>query len=191
MSGWERAPARNFRAMRWRNGGGTTWEIGRGCFQDDAAEAGWHWRFSLAEITTDGPFSAFPGVDRWLTVVTGEGVALTVDGAPARQLHRGDDIQFQGESEIGCALLSGPTRDLNLMVDRRLARLVPGGGERRIAALGDDVVVLYAMEDVALQTEAERIDLTRGDALIGRGGGTALIEGGRAAWARVERRAPR
>lgn len=191
MSGWTRVPERDFRAMSWRNGGGTTWEIARGRLDGGAPEAEWDWRFSLAKIAVDGPFSAFHGVDRWLTVVAGEGIALTVNGVPARHLHRGDDIQFSGESEIGCVLLSGPTRDLNLMVDRRAARLVPGGEERRIAAQADDVIVLYAMEEVALQTEAERMCLESGSALIGRGGVSAMIEGGCAVWARIERLAPR
>jgi environmental stress-induced protein Ves len=140
----------------------------------------------LAEIAADGPFSVFPHVDRWLTVVAGEGIVLTVGGAAPRRLHRGDDIQFPGEADIGCALLAGPTRDLNLMVDRRVARLVPGGAERRIAAVGDGVTLLYALEEVDVETDAGRMAIAAGDALIGGGGG-AVIARGRAAWARVER----
>ena len=58
----------------------------------------WHWRFSLAEIAADGPFSTFPHVDRLLTVVAGAGIALTIDGAPPRFLDQGDDIAFTGEA---------------------------------------------------------------------------------------------
>jgi environmental stress-induced protein Ves len=176
--------------MPWRNGGGTTWEIARGRV-DGQDDGDWHWRFSLAEIAADGPFSAFPHVDRLLTVVAGAGIALTVDGAPPRRLHQGDDIQFPGEADVGCVLLAGPTRDLNLMVDRRAARLVPGGEEGRIAAGEDETIVLYALEEVVLEREAERMVVAAGDALVGCGGVRGTIGRGHAVWARVARLAPR
>ena len=190
MTLWRLIPARNFRAMPWRNGGGTTWEIARGRVDglpDFECGEDWHWRFSLAEITVDGPFSTFPHVDRLLTVVAGEGIWLTIDGAEPRLLGRGGDIQFPGEVAIGCALVAGPTRDLNLMVDRRVARLVPGGEERQVVAAADDTIVLYALEEVALRVEAERRVVAAGDAIIGTSGAGAVIEQGRAVWAQVAR----
>ena len=165
--------------MPWRNGGGTTWEIARGA-PEGAGETHWHWRFSLAEIAADGPFSAFPHVDRLLTVVAGEGIVLTIDGSEPRRLTRGEDIQFPGEAAIGCVLVAGATRDLNLMVDRRVARLAPGGDGLRIVAGEGDTVVLYALEEVALRVEAELIVVEAGDAMIGRGAAEAVIERGRA-----------
>jgi environmental stress-induced protein Ves len=193
VSGWRLIPARDFRAMPWRNGGGTTWEIASGRL-DCCAVGDWHWRFSLAEIAVDGPFSVFPHIDRLLTVVAGEGIALTIDHAPPRLLHQGGDIQFPGEAVIGCVLLAGPTRDLNLMVDRRVARLVPGGDERRIAAVEDGVTVLYAVEETELEIETgvgvERLEVAAGEALVG-GARAAVITRGLARWARIERLAPR
>jgi len=184
VSGWRLVAARDFRAMPWRNGGGTTWEIARGRI-DGLDDGDWHWRFSLAEIAADGPFSVFPHVDRLLSVVAGAGIALTIDGAEPRRLALGDGIEFRGESAVACALLAGPTRDLNLMVDRRVARLVPGGEGRRIAA-AEGTIVLYALEEVALRVAAERRIVMEGDAIIGDGGAEASIERGRAVWARVE-----
>ncbi len=183
-------PAVHFQAMPWCNGGGTTWEIARGRIDSQGAEdddTAWHWRFSLAEIAADGPFSVFPHIDRLLTVVEGAGIALTIDGAEPRLLHPGDDIQFPGEAAIGCALVAGPTRDLNLMVDRRVARLVPGGEGRRIVAAEGETVVLYALEEVGLRVGAERSVVTAGDAVVGCGETEAVIERGRAVWARIER----
>jgi environmental stress-induced protein Ves len=186
VSRWRPIPVGSFEAMPWRNGGGTTWEIARGRV-DGEPDGDWHWRFSLAEIAADGPFSVFPHVDRLLTVVAGAGIRLTIDGAEPRRLALGDGIQFRGEAAIGCALVAGPTRDLNLMVDRRVARLVPGGDGRRIVAAEDDAIVLYALEEVALRVEAERRIVMAGNAIIGDGGAEASIEAGRAVWARVER----
>ena len=54
-----------------------------------------------------------------------------------------------------------------------------------MAAL-DDTIVVYALEEVALRVEAGLRVLAAGDAIIGDGGAEALIERGRAVWARVE-----
>lgn len=186
MSGWRRVGAEAFRAMPWRNGGGTTWEIACGRFPL-GLEAAWHWRFSLADIAAGGPFSAFPDVDRLLTLVSGAGIYLTIDGAPPRRLHAGEDIEFPGEAGVDCTLVDGPTRDLNLMVDRRAARLVPARGESAMALGSGDIAVLYALEEVCLRSNAGPIVIAQGDALIGEGEARAVIEAGRAIWARVER----
>ncbi|HTI00624.1 MAG TPA: HutD family protein [Acidisoma sp.] len=186
MSGWRVLPAAGFQAMPWRNGGGTTWEIARGVFPG-SPEADWHWRLSLAEITGDGPFSTFLGIDRLLTVVAGAGINLSIDGAGPRRLHVSEDIEFPGEDRVDCTLVAGPTRDLNLMVDRRVARLMPGRGKSVITLGPGDIAVLYALEEVSLRNDDGRIVVAKGDAVIGEGADEAAITAGRAIWARVER----
>ena len=178
--GWRHLPKAAFQAMPWRNGGGTTWEIASGRFDGGGGE--WHWRLSLAEIATDGPFSVFPNIDRVLTVIAGEGIALRRDGADTRILHTGDAIRFMGEAAIDCTLLAGPTRDLNLMVDRRFARFRVN--EPVIAEAGA-VVLLYAFEDVEIAMEQERMTVAAGDAWMSEGGG-AIVVNGRAFWAQID-----
>ncbi|NKX51066.1 HutD family protein, partial [Arthrobacter deserti] len=63
-------------AVPWRNGGGSTRELAAG-----AAGDGWGWRLSLADIVRPGAFSVFEGIERVLTVVEGEGLALSIGGA--------------------------------------------------------------------------------------------------------------
>lgn len=172
--------------MPWRNGGGTTWEIARGVFPG-SPEAEWHWRFSLAEIASDGPFSAFPGIDRLLTVVSGAGINLRIDGADPRRLHAMEDIEFSGDDRVDCTRVAGPTRDLNLMVDRRAARLVPGRAKSMITLGPGDIAVLYALEEVSLRMDIGTILVATGDAVIGDGAADAVIAAGRAIWAKVER----
>jgi environmental stress-induced protein Ves len=95
----------------WRNGGGLTREL----FTDAPGE-GWRVRLSLADITRDGPFSAFPGTTRWFSVVEGAGVWLG-DGGGAIALAPGDPPwRFDGALAPACRLRGGPTRDLNLML---------------------------------------------------------------------------
>jgi hypothetical protein len=70
----------------------------------------------MADIESDGPFSAFPGVMRWFAVIEGAGVVLDFKGSQ-RTVVRGDaPVEFEGGLAPGCRLVSGPTRDLNLMV---------------------------------------------------------------------------
>ena len=99
----------------WRNGGGVTREL---LAWPHAAE--WQLRISVADIESDGPFSSFPGIDRWFAVIEGAGVELAL-AAGSTFLRPGDPpLRFAGESAPDCRLLQGPTRDLNLMHRRGL-----------------------------------------------------------------------
>lgn len=97
-------------AQPWRNGGGVTRELLAWPQTDD-----WQLRVSVAEISRDGPFSPFPGVERWFAVIEGAGVELARAGS-AMALRPGDPPwHFAGESAPACRLLQGPTIDLNFM----------------------------------------------------------------------------
>ncbi|MFK0211809.1 HutD family protein [Streptomyces sp. NPDC090298] len=108
-------------AGRWKNGGGTTREI---ISWPRGAEA-FQWRASVADIDGDGPFSAFPGVDRTLILLAGDGVRLTAAGGFDRTTRPEEPLAFAGDLELAAALRGGPCRVLNLMVrrDRRTARV--------------------------------------------------------------------
>jgi environmental stress-induced protein Ves len=100
-------------AVPWKNGGGVTREIAarpEGSGMDDFA-----WRVSLAEVAADGPFSAFPDVDRTLTVVEGAGMDLTVGGERWLVNTRYEPRDFRGDVPTDCRLLDGPVVNLNVM----------------------------------------------------------------------------
>ncbi|MBT9552757.1 MAG: HutD family protein [Hydrogenophaga sp.] len=98
-------------ATPWRNGGGVTREL---LAWPDPTD--WRLRISVADIAADGPFSAFPGVRRWFTLLSGDGVTLDFADHPLT-LRPGDaPLAFDGAAAPGCRLTSGPVRDLNLMV---------------------------------------------------------------------------
>lgn len=108
----------------WRNGGGVTREL-----LTWPSAADWQWRLSLADIERDGPFSAFPGVQRHFAVLSGGGVALQLPEGEQRLHAGGPPLAFDGALAPACRLLAGPTRDLNLMlrgVAGALQRLLPG-----------------------------------------------------------------
>lgn len=103
--------------MRWRNDGGWTSEIARFPASTDVA---FDWRVSIAEIERDGPFSAFAGCERTILVLDGDGMELRFDDAPTPVLvnRRGQPFAFSGDVAAQCRLLTGPTRDFNVMTRR-------------------------------------------------------------------------
>lgn len=104
----------------WKNGGGTTQEIA--CWPNDAAPGDFAWRSSIATIAAPGPFSVFPGIDRSIMLLDGDGVHLrSGDGSIDHRLdvpHR--PFAFRGDEVLGCTPLGGASSDLNVMTRRGL-----------------------------------------------------------------------
>lgn len=107
-------PSYEYRRDRWRNGLGWTREILRFPDNDD-----WQLRLSIAEIEQDAAFSAFPGVERELVLLRGEGVRLRFDdGRVHTLLPPHDRLRFAGEAVVIGELIDGVTHDFNLMWKR-------------------------------------------------------------------------
>lgn len=108
---------RDYQRTRWKNDGGWTTEILSESMADPAQ--GFRWRVSIADIENDGPFSAFPGIERDLLLLAGKGIELDINDAPPLRLdQRFQHAHFAGEDAVGCRLLAGPTRDFNVMARR-------------------------------------------------------------------------
>ena len=111
--------ASGYARMRWKNGAGWTSEILKIHDSEERDTNDWDWRLSIAEIETDAPFSAFPGVERELVLLSGNGLRLRFDDGETRELlppH--DKLRFAGERPAFGELIDGPTRDFNLMWKR-------------------------------------------------------------------------
>ncbi len=109
----------DYRRMRWKNGGGWTTEL----HNHPGADDGFGWRLSIAEIESDGAFSAFPNCDRWIALLDGPGMRLEFDSAlPATLDRRLHFTPFSGEWRTQGFLLDGPVRDFNLIARRDLWR---------------------------------------------------------------------
>ena len=101
----------------WKNGGGMTREIAVG--PEGAGLEDFLWRLSVAEVAASGPFSAFPGIDRTLTLLQGDGLKLDFE--------EGDDLvidvrwrpaAFDGGRLCQGRLIGGPVTDFNVMSRR-------------------------------------------------------------------------
>lgn len=175
--------ASEHRRVRWKNDGGWTTEIAR----DPADGERFRWRISIAEIERDGPFSAFPGIDRDLLLLDGSGIELDIDDAPPRRLvQRFERVHFAGESHVDCRLLAGPTRDFNVMADRELVRAEtfarPLVGSMVIfPEAGVEWFVHVFAGHAAARDDAQTVALAAGDGLhvdFRAGGARIVIDGG-------------
>lgn len=105
-------------AQPWKNGGGVTTELA--CLPVGANMAQFDWRVSIAHIASSGPFSAFPGIDRVITLLEGSGVTLHSPGGHIR--HRLDTplqpFAFDGGAEVAAELLGPDCHDFNVMTRR-------------------------------------------------------------------------
>jgi environmental stress-induced protein Ves len=131
--------------MPWKNGGGETAEIAvsPSSAQLDAMD----WRISMAGVAVDGPFSIFPGIDRTLCILEGDGLRLCVAGEPAVSLTSiSEPFGFPADAPTYASLIGGPVADLNVMTRRgRYAhhvRRVHVAGTARISTEAD-VIALF------------------------------------------------
>jgi len=136
-------PLDSVQPQPWRNGGGTTREL-----LAWPQGAPWNARVSVADIDADGPFSAFPGVERWFAVIEGRGVELDFGEANQRITRDDQPVRFDGARAPMCRLLDGPTRDLNLMLRGARGAMVPAVDHRPWSPAGEACAFFAAVDGV-------------------------------------------
>jgi len=159
----------SLRSAPWKNGGGSTTEIaispaGAGLDEFD-------WRVSLATISQSGPFSSFPGVDRSLALVDGDGVLLDFGDerfvlSPSEPL-----IEFAGEDAVHATVTGLHTTDFNVMTRRgvcrhRLELRAVRGKEALKRRAGTTILFLAEGESLTLSSSRERIAMVRYDTVV-------------------------
>ncbi len=128
-------PASRFREGRWPNDMGVSWDIA--IDPPDATVANFGWRFALARIDADVPFSAYSNVERHLTLLEGDGFDLDVSNFARLAIHeRCVPWHFPGDAASRACLRGGPSKVLNLFVRR---------GQWRA-----DISVVGAFEDISI-----------------------------------------
>jgi len=106
----------------WKNGGGSTKQLL--ISPKDADLTNFDYRISIATISSDGPFSQFPSIDRQLCILEGAGVKLKMmsnDAAEANELILRPNepaFCFSGETQIESQLLDKQIIDFNVMTKR-------------------------------------------------------------------------
>lgn len=160
-----------FAEGRWRNGMGVSWDIA----SDPPGAEAFGWRFAIARIDADVPFSHYPEVDRIFTLIEGEGLDLDFAGHPGLAVHRPFvPHPYPCDVPTFCRLRAGPCRALNLFTRRGVwqarADVVSSGAE--IASSGP--ILLFALAGAA---DVNGKPLAPGDAAIAADHVTADTEG--------------
>jgi len=160
------------KAIPWKNGLGITREIAvkpAGATMDDFL-----WRVSIADVDTASPFSRFPGIDRTIVLLDGDGFTMTLDGDRSHALTTPcEPFAFAGEAQIEVALAGGATRDFNLMVRRGRAAGTVDVLRGPATATFDDVALLHVARG---SVTVDGNPCTAGDSFIAPGAAT-LLEG--------------
>ncbi|MFF2345781.1 HutD family protein [Pseudarthrobacter sp. NPDC058119] len=154
------------KAEPWRNGGGVTREIAR----LESADGGWDWRVSIADVAKAGDFSAFPGMERVLTVIEGELLLLTVGGAE-QPLEKYRPFRFDGGAATTAALPTGDIRDLNVITRtgafKAFTSIIELSKKRAHPLFQGQLGVLLQGQAKASDSAGEPLDLGRYDAVVG------------------------
>ncbi len=125
----------------WKNGGGTTAEVA--AFPEGSGFDTFGWRISMADVASDGPFSVFPGIDRTLIVVEGDGIELEVEGIAYRLDKDAPKLSFSGDDITTGRLQTGPIRDMNVMTRRGQFRHRTRFVESGVALLAEETHVAF------------------------------------------------
>jgi environmental stress-induced protein Ves len=161
------------RQVPWKNGRGVTHELALWPPSASFERGDFDWRIACAGVDAAGPFSAFPGFERLLVVIEGEGLALRHGARPALRVPRLQPHGFSGDDATSAELLAGPVTDLNVLARRgrvaaRLSVLRGAGHE----PLGASQVFLHLVQGVVHARVAcgEPIALAAQESLWVRGG---------------------
>ncbi len=153
--------------MPWKNGRGITFEIAI-----DPSQAGldcFDWRLSTAVVSEGSVFSIFPGIDRTLAIVRGNGLDLTFEpGRTVRLDRQSAPLSFAADIPVRARLVDGPVVDLNVMTRRGRWRhqvRAVAGRAGQVAASPSGPCALYVRAGQARLTQPAG-DLCCGDTLL-------------------------
>jgi len=132
----------------WKNGAGLTREIAIRHHDGSASAAAFDWRISLADVAHDAPFSAFPGVDRCITLLRGAGMRFHApDGSVDLVLTAPlTSFRFSGDVALMATLVDGACSDFNVMTRRGRWRSEVGLHHGRAELPDADVTLLLCCD---------------------------------------------
>jgi uncharacterized protein len=174
----------DLKAEPWRNGGGVTRQIAShpspSAAHGGARDNGWDWRVSIADVTQAGDFSPFPGMERVLTVIEGELLLLSVDGAE-HLMEKYRPFRFAGGAATISKLPTGDVRNLNVMTRtgafKGFTSIIELSKKRAHPVFEGQLGVLLQGQAKVGAGGADPADLGRYDAVVGSGTETPEILG--------------
>ncbi|MCF1469426.1 HutD family protein [Agrobacterium vitis] len=157
----------DYRRMPWKNGQGMTEEIL--IFPPGSGLGDFDYRLSIAHVGADGPFSTFPGVDRSIALLEGDGMVLSLpDGQSVTLKQDGHPLAFSGDWAISTHNLGDETVDLNIMTRRGRFRHTMQRGNLEVPHRQMPTTTTLAIfnGDATVIANGQTISLRRFDTLV-------------------------
>ncbi|MBY3074062.1 MULTISPECIES: HutD/Ves family protein [Rhizobium] len=171
--------AGDHKRMPWKNGKGETVEVA--VSPPGASINDFDWRISMATVAEDGPFSIFPGIDRTLAILDGNGMVLDVAGSsPVLLTTASDPLAFPADIPVEARLLDGAITDLNVMTRRdglahTLIR-INVDGSKTVRLSPSTCLLLCHHGALSFRLDGETGALAAGDALLIEGATATVLE---------------
>ena len=158
------------RSMPWANGLGSTLEIATDAHSHHAQSDSWTWRLSVADVPNRAHFSKFPGVDRWIACLHGDGMRINRSNVWTTLPNSGDALSFAGEEMVTGDPIGTNVRDVNWFLYRNRWQ----GGMRVHRETGStiaegEIVVIHAFSASAgptIRCEGQSVKISTGHTLI-------------------------
>ncbi len=147
--------------MPWKNGGGVTRDVA--VFPQGAGMSDFLWRVSMADVVEAGPFSTFEGIDRNISILSGQ-LDLRIQGQTISLTPARVGFRFHGEDPVMGEPIGGPVLDLNVMTWREAywAEVQALGSAVATTDPNAEVTLLLALNGCTLLDH----ELQRHDALL-------------------------
>ncbi len=167
----------DYRHMPWKNGGGTTIEIAVAPAQ--ASLETFDWRVSMATVADPGSFSSFPGIDRTLCVLQGNGIRLDIDGKSVTLTQSSAPLGFAADAKVAGTPLNGPITDLNVMTRRgRYRHAVSRMTSARSLTLrpSGSTSLIFSLNACRIASRTAIIDVPAGASILAENEATVSLE---------------
>ena len=167
----------------WNNGGGMTRDVW--LWPEATSQDGFDIRLSLASIDADGPFSAFPEIDRTITLVEGNPFVLVFDGTRQHKMEFLQPISFDSAQTPSSRLDRGSASAFNVMTRRACwsheVSIVRGGGRLDVPLPKDAIAVCHAVQGNWQVGAGEAVTADISDSVIVQREGSMQLETDRTA----------
>ncbi|WP_137935725.1 HutD family protein [Chitinivorax sp. B] len=161
-------PSCDYPTRPWKNGGGQTREII--VFPEGAGFDDLDWRASMAQIDQPGPFSAFNGLDRSLTLIAGDSLSLYDEDRCYTLTPYAPSIDFPGETAFDAHIPDGPVLDFNVMSRRgrfmHTLRRCKLQGQHQLRWQGDVLLLFLASTKPVTCHGSHTVTLQQHDAVL-------------------------
>ena len=158
----------SYRSVPWKNGQGTTREI----LRHPSEGADFLWRLSIAEVGQSGPFSAFPGYQRIIMLLRGDGFVLRFDDGREQDLRKPNaPFRFDGGDAVSCVLEGGASQDLNLMLRNDLictdCEVLALNGRQILPSVAGGTRLLFCLKE-GIRLDYEKSEFREAPERLGR-----------------------